>query len=58
MITREYNEADGIKIFDADIDESHTDYNAKGLDNLYSKKRSTSGLSLEKSLYYCTFKGT
>ena len=31
MITREYNEADGIKIFDADIDESHTDYNAKGL---------------------------
>ncbi len=35
MITREYDEADGIKIFDHEVAEDHADYNAKGLDNLY-----------------------
>lgn len=35
MIIKEYKEVDGIKIFHENMDESHEDYNAKGLDNLY-----------------------
>jgi 2-polyprenyl-3-methyl-5-hydroxy-6-metoxy-1,4-benzoquinol methylase len=38
VITKEYEEVDGIKVFDKHIDDSHEDYNAKGLDNLYSQE--------------------
>jgi hypothetical protein len=34
MIIRDYKEIDGVKIFD-EAEENHSDYNAKGLDNLY-----------------------
>ena len=35
MIIKPYKIIDNIKVFDSQIDESHKDYNAKGLDNLY-----------------------
>jgi 2-polyprenyl-3-methyl-5-hydroxy-6-metoxy-1,4-benzoquinol methylase len=35
MITKVYEEIDNIKIFDKKIVENHSDYNAKGLDNLF-----------------------
>lgn len=35
MIIKEYKEVDNIKIFHENMDESHEDYNSKGLDNLY-----------------------
>lgn len=35
MIIKKYKEIDGIKIFHENLDESHADYNAKGLDSLY-----------------------
>jgi len=38
MITQEYKELDGIKVFHANQEESHEDYNAKGLDNLYKQE--------------------
>lgn len=38
MIIRDFLEEDNIKIFDRDIIENHADYNAKGLDNLYSQE--------------------
>ena len=38
MITRDFIDKEGIRIFDENIEESHTDYNAKGLDNLYSQE--------------------
>lgn len=38
MITQEYKEIDGVKIFHSDQDESHEDYNSKGLDNLYKQE--------------------
>lgn len=38
MITQEYKELDGIKVFHANQDESHMDYNAKGLDCLYMQE--------------------
>ena len=38
MIVRSFTEQDGIKIFDKNTDENHADYNAKGLDNLFSQE--------------------
>ena len=38
MITQECKEIDGIKVFHANQEESHEDYNAKGLDNLYKQE--------------------
>jgi len=38
LIVKEYSELDGIKIFDKDIKQDHRDYNAKGLDILYSQE--------------------
>lgn len=38
MILKEYKEIDGIKIFHENMDESHEDYNAKGLYNLYAQE--------------------
>lgn len=38
MIIKEYKEVDGIKIFHENMNESHEDYNAKGLDNLYAQE--------------------
>jgi len=35
VITQEYIDRDGIKVFHDDIDDNHSDYNASGLDNLY-----------------------
>jgi len=35
MITQSYKEIDGVKLFHADIDEKHTDYNAQGLNDLF-----------------------
>ena len=49
MIIRDFSEQDNIKIFDRDIEESHADYNAQGLDSLTPKKKNIFGLSLEKN---------
>jgi len=38
LIIKEYNEIDGIKVFHANQKESHEDYNAKGLNNLYKQE--------------------
>jgi 2-polyprenyl-3-methyl-5-hydroxy-6-metoxy-1,4-benzoquinol methylase len=38
MIIKDYREFDGIKVFHENIDDNHSDYNAKGLDNLYSQE--------------------
>lgn len=38
MFVKGYKEIDGIKVFDENINENHEDYNAKGLDNLYSQE--------------------
>lgn len=38
MIIKEYKEVDGIKIFHENMNESHEDYHAKGLDNLYMQE--------------------
>lgn len=38
MVLKEYKSIDGIKVFNDNIDESHKDYNAKGLDNLYKQE--------------------
>lgn len=38
MIIREYEEIDGIKVFDKNVDDFHGDYNAKGLDILYAQE--------------------
>lgn len=38
MILEEYKEVSGIKIFHENQEESHDDYNAKGLDNLYKQE--------------------
>jgi len=38
MIIRNYIDSDGIKIFDNDILDNHSDYNAKGLDNLFQSE--------------------
>jgi len=38
MIIRDFFEQDNIKIFDRDIEESHADYNAQGLDSLYAQE--------------------
>lgn len=38
MTVKDYKEIDGIKIFHENMDESHQDYNAKGLDNLYKQE--------------------
>lgn len=38
MITKTYSEEDGIKKFNNTIEENHTDYNAKGLDTLFSQE--------------------
>lgn len=36
MITNDYREENGIKLFHEDIEITHADYNAKSLDNLFS----------------------
>jgi len=38
VITKEYKEVDGIKIFHKNIDDDHKDYNSKGLDKLYGQE--------------------
>lgn len=38
MIVQEYKDVGGIKIFHADVDEKHSDYNAQGLDNLFAEE--------------------
>lgn len=38
MITREYKDVDGIKVFDWDVDNEHPDYNVVGLENLYEQE--------------------
>lgn len=38
MIVKEYKEIDNIKIFHENMNESHEDYNSKGLDNLYMQE--------------------
>ena len=38
MIIRDFFEQDNIKIFDRDIEENHADYNAQGLDSLYTQE--------------------
>ncbi|WP_419770593.1 MAG: class I SAM-dependent methyltransferase [Candidatus Marinarcus sp.] len=38
MITQEYKELDGVKIFHENQKESHEDYKAKGLDKLYKQE--------------------
>lgn len=38
MIVKEYKDINGIKIFKDTLEESHADYNAKGLDNLYAQE--------------------
>ena len=38
MIIRDFLEEENIKIFDRDIRENHADYNAQGLDNLYTQE--------------------
>ena len=38
MIIEEYKEKDGIKVFNDEIDNNHSDYNSKGLDKLYSQE--------------------
>lgn len=38
MLTEQYREEDGIKIFHDDIDDNNTDYNLQGLDNLYKEE--------------------
>lgn len=35
MIIQEYKEIDEIKVFHSEIDDNHSDYNSKGLDNLF-----------------------
>ena len=35
MIIKNFKEIDNIKIFNSEIEQTHGDYNAKGLDNLY-----------------------
>lgn len=38
MITKEYDNIDGIKSFINNVEENHSDYNAKGLDNLFAQE--------------------
>lgn len=38
MIIKDFINKDGIKIFNPETKDDHTDYNAKGLDNLYSQE--------------------
>lgn len=38
MILKEYKEIDGIKVFNNEVDDNHSDYNSKGLDNLFTQE--------------------
>ncbi len=38
MLVKEYKSVNGIKVFNESIDESHEDYNAQGLNNLYKQE--------------------
>ena len=49
MITNEFKKIDDIKIFHDDIDDKHSDYNAQGLDNLFSAE--------EKHFWFLARKG-
>lgn len=38
MFIKEFQEINGIKVFHSDIEDNHSDYNAKGLDNLFAEE--------------------
>ena len=56
MISQKYNEINGIKVFHPDINESHDDYNAKGLDSIYMAEEKHFWFTARKELIYAEMK--
>jgi 2-polyprenyl-3-methyl-5-hydroxy-6-metoxy-1,4-benzoquinol methylase len=56
MIIRDFVEEDNIKIFDRDIVENYSDYNAKGLDNLYAQEENNFWFIARKEYIFQTIR--
>jgi len=56
MIIRDFLEEDNIKIFDRDVLEDHADYNAQGLDKLYSQEEKLFWFIARKEYIFQTVK--
>ena len=56
MITQEYKNIDGIKVFHNDIHDDHEDYNAQGLDNLFKAEEKHFWFIARKEFIYQNMK--